>query len=84
LNKNLNASNFFSPAMLCSLTNAIITGRTHVALSVDLIVSQISPKNAPFGKRTKMFFDDGKTVSTLKKNTDLNEFFPHRDDMRGF
>ena len=31
-----------------------------------------------------MFFGDGKTVSTLTKNTVLNERFPHRADLRGF
>jgi hypothetical protein len=49
-----------------------------------LTVSQISPKNAPFGKRTKVFFRSVKTVSTLRKNTDLIEFFPYWADLRGF
>jgi hypothetical protein len=42
----------------------------------DLIVSQISPYNAPFGKRTTVFSGDGKMVSTLRKNPHKIDYFP--------
>jgi hypothetical protein len=43
-----------------------------------------TPVNAPFGKRTKVFSVDGKTVSTLRKNTDLTECFSYWADLQGF
>jgi len=71
LNKNLNASQeFFSCHVVLSHKCDNYGTYARGTKGVDLIVSQISPKNAPFGKRTKVLFGAVKTVSTLTENTD--------------
>jgi hypothetical protein len=71
LNKNLNAPQEFLSFHVV-LSHRCDNAGTFACSTKDvgLLVSQISPKNAPFGKRTMVFFGSVKTVSTLTKNKD--------------